>query len=119
MYAIPETSEFYPFAHVIFHNKKKLESFFKMTEETRVYKSKIQDNIKFDFENYSYIIVYGRTVKKMWYSYKETLFDDPSPSYNRSWKKQVVFVEYNDKNSGQVYIYQIPKDDKLRLIEME
>jgi hypothetical protein len=110
--------EFYPDAYVFFHNKKSIDSFFELTEETKNLKKNIPEGTIFDFNNYSYCIFYGRKVKSMYYSYKTTYFDDPSPSYasSRRYGNKCVFVTYDKPTSNidnAIYIYRVKRDDKL------
>ncbi|VBB45382.1 hypothetical protein TRIP_D300212 [uncultured Paludibacter sp.] len=113
-YKIPNVErDFYSGAYVFFHSKNELKSFFDLNDETH----KFMENskyINFNFSKYSYLIVYGAKIDKMYYSYKTTWFDDPSPSYAkaRRFGKKCVFIKYR-KVDKAVYFYQIKKDTLL------
>lgn len=112
--SLNKNEKFYPGAYEFFHSKEDIHSYFNRTTETKGYGIKSR-NIVFDFENYSYVIFYGRRVKNMYYSYKTTFFDDISPSYARPKNKIIVFVEYeNDKSEKGIFIYKVKKDIRLR-----
>jgi len=110
--------EFYPDAYVFFHSQQSIDNFFELISETRKIKSFIPKEIVFDFTNYSYCIFYGRKVENMYYSYKTTYFDDPSPSYAscRKYGKKCVFVKYFDQrldSANGIFLYRVNKDEKL------
>lgn len=69
---------------------------------------------KLDFNNHTYLFVFGAPIKKMYYSFKTTLFDDKSPSYAKAirHKKKCVFINYNIP-TGYTYLYEIKKDETL------
>lgn len=119
-YKLPNVrnGEFYPDAYVFFHNQKSIDRFFELTDETKKLKKFIPPETIFDFDNYSYCIFYGRKIKSMYYSYKTTYFDDPSPSYEscRRYGYKCVFVTYDKPTSNidnAIYIYRVKKDEKL------
>ena len=74
----------------------------------------IKDTNKLDFNNHTYLFVFGAPIKKMYYSFKTTLFDDKSPSYAKAirHKKKCVFINYNIP-TGYTYLYEIKKDETL------
>jgi hypothetical protein len=112
---IPNPSnDFYPDAYEFFHSKKEIDNFLARTQETRSYKNHI-NKVKFNFNNFSYFVVYGREVKEIYYSYKSTFFDDMSPTYARPKGKIPVFINYKNKGSRNgVFIYRIERDNRLR-----
>lgn len=102
---------FYPDAYVIFHTEKEF-------IESSVYKyhgSKIKCSMNLNFEKYSYVIVYGAKVKRMYYSVKSTIFDDKSPYYCGAIKnkKFCLFIDYQAPDN-YMYIYQIDKNYMLK-----
>ena len=102
---------FYPDAYVIFHTEKEF-------LESAVYEhhgSNINRSMNLDFEKYSYVIVYGAKVKRMYYSVKSTLFNDKSPNYCSAIKnkKLCLFIEYQAPDN-YMYIYQIDKNCMLK-----
>ena len=74
----------------------------------------IIDTNKLDFNNHTYLFVFGAPIKKMYYSFKTTLFDDKPPSYAKAirHKKKCVFINYNIP-TGYTYLYEIKKDETL------
>ena len=46
----------------------------------------IIDTNKLDFNNHTYLFVFGAPIKKMYYSFKTTLFDDKSPELRKGYK---------------------------------
>ena len=68
-----------------------------------------------NFDKYSYVIVYGAKVKRMYYSIKSTIFDDKSPYYCSAirHKKMCLFIEYQEPDN-YMYIYQIDKNCRLK-----
>lgn len=104
----------YPDAYEFFHSKEEIEHYFYRNKHTKDIKIKCRD-IVFDFKNYSYVIFDGHRVKKIFYSYKTTFFDDISPSYAKPKGKKPVFVEYeDDKSEKGIFIYKVKKDISLR-----
>ena len=102
---------FYPDAYVIFHTEKEF-------RESVVYDnhgSNIMHAMNLDFEKYSYVIVYGAKVKRMYYSVKSTLFDDKSPYYCSAIRnrKFCLFIEYQIPDN-YMYVYQINKNNLLK-----
>ncbi len=101
---------FYPDGYIVFHTEKEyIQSacFFHLGKD-------ISQVIDLDFSKYSYVIVQGAKIKRMYYSIKSTLFDDKSPYWAsaRRHGKLCLFIEYQtpDKN---IYIYQIEKNTLL------
>ena len=71
--------------------------------------------MKLDFSKYSYVMVQGAKVKRMYFSIKSTLFYDKSPDWakaRRFWKL-CLFIEYQNPDN-YMYIYQIDKNTRLR-----
>ena len=102
---------FHPDAYDIFHTEKEF-------LESAVYDyhgSIIKRSMNLNFEKYSYVIVYGAKVKRMYYSVKSTIFDDKSPYYCSAIrnKKICLFIEYQAPDN-YMYIYQIDKNCMLR-----
>lgn len=116
-YKVPNVSSaFYPDAYVFFHSADKLRRFFNICDDTRDI-GKNSQQIDFDFEKYSYVIVFGARIDNMYYSCKTTLFNDPSPSYAkaRRFGDKCVFINYKEKpiDSG-VFFYRVKKNPSLR-----
>ena len=102
---------FYPDAYVIFHTEKEF-------LESAVYDyhgSIIKRSMNLNFEKYSYVIVYGAKVKRMYYSVKSTIFDDKSPYYCSAIRNKMMclFIEYQAPDN-YMYIYQIDKNCMLK-----
>lgn len=112
---IPNTSNvFHPDAYEFFHSKNEIDRFLELNQTTKSYKNYI-NKTEFDFNDFSYFIVYGREVKEIYYSYKSTFFDDQSPTYARPGGKIPVFINYKNKGSRNgVFIYRIKRDKRLR-----
>ena len=102
---------FYPDGYRVFHTEKEF-----LQSATYLYHGKdITKVMKLDFSKYSYVVVQGAKVKRMYYSIKSTLFDDKSPDWakaRRFWKL-CLFIEYQDPD-GYMYVYQINKNSRLR-----
>jgi hypothetical protein len=77
---------------------------------------KLPAGTTFDFKRHSYCFVFGRKVTAMWHSWKESMFDDPTPSYDRNPAFIPVFVAHalDTASFGPVYIYELPRDPRLR-----
>lgn len=121
-----------PMAYEIFHDQEDLERFWDRTSETREMRRKLPAGTKFDFKRYSYGIFFGRKVTAMWHSWKESKFDDLTPEYARDPACIMVFVSYesdststfewdsksiyevDDTLTGPVYLYELPRDTRLR-----
>lgn len=102
---------FYPDAYAIFHTQKE-------SRESTVYHyhgRNIEHAMKLNFEKYSYVIVYGAKVKRMYFSIKSTLFDDKSPYYCSALRNRMIclFIEYQAPDN-YMYIYQIKKNNLLK-----
>lgn len=102
---------FYPDAYVIFHSEKEF-------LESAVYENhgnKIFHAMNLNFKKYSYVIVYGAKIKRMYYSIKSTIFDDKSPYYCSAVRNRMIclFIEYQDPDN-YMYIYQIDKNCLLK-----
>lgn len=102
---------FYPDAYVIFHSEKEF-------LESAVYEkhgNKIVHAMNLNFKKYSYVIVYGAKIKRMYYSIKSTIFDDKSPYYCSAVRNRMIclFIEYQDPDN-YMYIYQIDKNCLLK-----
>ena len=102
---------FYPDGYSVFHTEKEF-----LESATYFYDGKdIAKAMKLDFSRYSYVLLQGAKVKRMYYSIKSTLFDDKSPDWakaRRFWKF-CLFIEYQEPD-GYMYIYQIDKNTRLR-----
>lgn len=102
---------FYPDAYAIFHSENEF-------QKSAVYENhgnKIIHAINLDFKQYSYVIVYGAKVKRMYYSVKSTIFDDKSPYYCSAVRNKMLclFIEYQVPDN-YMYIYQIDKNNMLK-----
>lgn len=102
---------FYPDAYVIFHTEKEF-------LESTVYDYhgiNIKRAMDLNFEKYSYVIVYGAKVKRMYYSVKSTIFDDKSPYYCSAIRNKMIclFIEYQVPDN-YMYIYQIDRNRLLK-----
>lgn len=102
---------FYPSGYSVYHTEKEF-----LGSALYFYDGKeITQAMDMDFSKYSYVMVQGAKVKRMYYSIKSTLFDDESPSYakaRRFWK-WCLFIEYQEPDK-YMYIYQIDKNTRLR-----
>lgn len=106
-------TEFYPDAHRFIHSEKAFKRYINININTHEFGKQCYQPL--DFKKYSYVIVYGRKPKSMYYSYKSTWFDDISPSYARPWGSKVVFIEYEDKSKGiGTFIYRVKRQEELR-----
>lgn len=102
---------FYPDGYSVYHTE---EDFLK----SALYLYDGEDIMKvmnMDFSKYSYVMVQGAKVDRMYYSIKSTLFDDKSPSWAKAYKyrKLCLFIEYKTPDN-YMYIYQIDKNTRLR-----
>jgi hypothetical protein len=116
VYEIPNSKEeFRPQAYVFFHSDKDLERYFRRNSTTKQIGIKTS-SVKFDFNKYSYCIVFGKKITNMEYSQKQIYFDDPTPTYARTKGKIPVFVKYENGESATngIFIYRIAKDERLR-----
>ncbi|TPD73741.1 hypothetical protein [Flavobacterium microcysteis] len=105
---------FRPDGYEFFHSKNEIDRYLELNQTTKSYKNYI-NKTDFNFNNFSYFIVYGREVKNIYYSYKSTFFDDKSESYARPNGKIPVFINYKNEGSRNgVFIYRIERDDRLR-----
>jgi len=110
-------TEYRPDAYRFFHSQQELTDFFEMNNNTKQIQEQLPDDIVFDFDKYSYCIVYGNKINVMYHSFKTTFFDDLSPSYASCRKdgKKCVFIKYEDNMKiGNTYIYRINHDRDLR-----
>ena len=109
---IPKTP-FYPDAYKFANTKEEFLSNMKLINNAIKVEAIIDTN-KLDFNNHTYLFVFGAPIKKMYYSFKTTLFDDKSPSYAKAirHKKKCVFINYNIP-TGYTYLYEIKKDGQL------
>ena len=104
---------FYPDAYVVIKSEAIKKDFFSTNQETKRLASLCIDKI--DVRKYGYVVVYGKKVKRMYYSYKTTFCDDKSASYIKRWGADVIFIEYEDAPAeGSTFIYRIDKNEKLR-----
>lgn len=79
---IPKTP-FYPDAYKFVNTKEEFLSNMKLINKAIKVEAIIDTN-KLDFNNHTYLFVFGAPIKKMYYSFKTTLFDDKSPSYAKA-----------------------------------
>ena len=101
---------FYPDGYRVFHSEKEfLQSawFFYDGKE-------ITQAMKLDFSKYSYVLVQGAKVKRMYFSIKSTLFDDKSPEWAKAYRFGCLclFIDYQAPDN-YMYIYQIEKNTRL------
>jgi len=102
---------FYPDGYSVFHSE---EDFLKSA--LYLYDGEdIMNVMNMDFSKYSYVMVQGAKIERMYYSIKSTLFDDKSPSWAKAYKhrKLCLFIEYKTPDN-YMYIYQIDKNTRLR-----
>ena len=102
---------FYPDAYAIFHTEKE----FRKSAVYDYHGQEIDHTMKLNFEKYSYVIVYGARVKRMYFSIKSTLFDDKSPYYCSALRNRMIclFIEYQVPDN-YMYVYQIDKNNLLK-----
>ena len=101
------TTDFYPDAYTFLHSEKAVKSF--------IFKKFPNKCENFDFKKYSYVIVYGRKPKSMYYSYKTTWFDDKSDYYAPHWGSNVVFIDYKKESQGAgTFLYKVNRQENLR-----
>lgn len=108
-------TEFYPDAYTFIHSEKDLKRYNFTGNEAKLVTSTC--NKMFDFRNFSYLIIYGRKPKAMYYSLKSKYMDDKSASYVELPDSKVVFIEYvNEQASsdGKTYVYKLQKQVELR-----
>ena len=101
---------FYPDGYCVFHTEKEF-----LESATYFYDGKdIAKAMKLDFSRYSYVLLQGAKVKRMYYSIKSTLFDDKSPDWAKARRfcEVCLFIEYQEPD-GYMYIYQIDKNTRL------
>ncbi len=111
---IPHSDEeFYPNAYEFFHSKEDMERYFHRNDRTRKYEKECE-KIEFDFDKNTYVFVYGKKIKNMFYSYKTSFFNDTSPSYSKPKNKTLIFIDYEDNNDKGVFIYKLDKNPNLR-----
>ena len=79
---------------------------FNHLENIMQYHKFIKD-INFDFENYSYLITFGKAAKCIKYSIYDTIFNDSSPSYCKLiWNgKLKANIIYKDNDRYDMYRY--------------
>jgi hypothetical protein len=113
---IPLSCEFNPLNYDFYHDAEDLKSFWNISDRTLEMLRKLPAGTTFDFKNHSYCFVFGRKVTAMWHSWKESRFDDPTPSYARNPAFIPVFVSFalDTTSHGPVYIYELPRDPRLR-----
>jgi hypothetical protein len=100
-------------AYEFFHSKEEINNYFKRNDTTKELFNKIE-NINFNFDKYSYCVVYGFEVEKMYYSYQDIYFNDLSPKYARPSNKILVSIKYRDQFKNKVIFYKLNKNPKLR-----
>lgn len=101
---------FYPDAFEIINEQKEMDSYTRLLglQEINL------NSVNLDFSKYTYIIVHGAKVKRMYWSFKQTLFNDSSPSYAKAYRKgkKCLFIQYLEPDGG-IYLYKINKDLSL------
>ena len=102
--------DFRPDAYLFFHNKADFISYCKMTKQENI----LSDNLKLDFDKYSYLLVYGRRIKQMYYGWENSIKKDKSPSYGKIKNTTFVSIKYEEKNEGIVFMYRIRHNQKFR-----
>ncbi len=116
VYRIPHCDEtFYPLGFTFFHSEMDFKNYCKNAKDI---KFQLPDTIPFDFKNYSYLIVYGRKVTKMYHSMKSNYWDEPLPGYvcRKSASIRHVFISYEEDSiahSKGVFLYKVEKDERL------
>lgn len=107
---IEQSDGFYPDAYRVFHTEKE----FRESAVCLYHGKKILQAIDMNFEKYSYVIVYGAKVERMYYSFKTTIFDNVSPSWAKPFRhgKFCLFLKYQHPDNN-IYIYQIEKNSYL------
>ncbi len=106
----------YPNAYEFIHTNEELISYINRNAKTKYFFDKLKKE-KFDFENFSYAIVYGNELKSMRYSYYISLFKDPTPKQYKPKNKLFVDVEYSlstHQSNKNIYIYRINSNKKIR-----
>lgn len=102
---------FYPDGYSVYHSEKE----FLRSPLYEYDGDDIMNALEMDFARYSYVMVQGAKVKRMYFSIKSTLLDDKSPDWakaRRYWKL-CLFIEYQNPDN-YMYIYQIDKNTRLR-----
>lgn len=101
---------FYPDAYRFIHSEEEFGNLMQLVDSELDVDSLISQN-QLDFARYTYLIVFGAKIKRIYYSYKSTWFNDRSPSYAKARRrnKNCVFVEY-DLPDNQMYLYQLERD---------
>lgn len=99
-----------PDGYYIFHTKKDFEE-----SATYYFHGKdIEKVIKLDFIQYSYVVVKGAKIDRMYYSVKSTIFDDKSPYWtHEGYNKFCLIIEYQICD-GYMYVYQIDRNPFLK-----
>ncbi len=107
-------TEFYPDAYRFIHSEEEFGNLMQLVDSELDVDSLISQN-QLDFARYTYLIVFGARIKRIYYSYKSTWFNDRSPSYAKARRrnKNCVFVEY-DLPDHRVYLYRLERDTTWR-----
>ena len=118
--------EFYPGAYEFYHelhnnpdkHRPAFETLLSHNRQYHRYNSEVLDSIHFDFQKYSYLVVYGAKIKRMYWNYITTTFEDESPSYccARRYGRQFVKIEYQEPD-GKIYLYRLKHDDRLTVFQ--
>lgn len=110
--------DLYPLAYEFFHSQIAYETFFERNSNTKILKNNFPKSSDLDFTNYSYCVFFGKGLEDLYFSYKTTYLDDPSPSYAscRSKGKKFVVAIYNETSENSekgIFLYKITKDERL------
>lgn len=105
----------YPRAYEFIHTNEELISYINRNAKTKFFFRKLKKE-KFDFENFSYVIIHGNELKRMKYGYCISLFKDATPKQYRPKNKIFVDVEYSPctQCSKNIFIYKITSNKKFR-----
>lgn len=109
-FKIPNAKNFYPDAYRFINDDSYLELLKRDPKVRDYFKNK-----EFNFSKYTYLVTCGAPIHSMYYSYKTTLFDDKSEEWCLAWKsmQHCIMIEYENADSS-LYIYRLPKNEKLR-----
>lgn len=107
-----DSNQSYSCTYKLINGQKEMESYLNLLTVSE--KCMYSNNLDLDFSKYTYVIVQGAKLKRMYWSFKRTLFDDPSPAYAKAYRegKKSLFVQYNTPDGG-IYIYRINKNFSL------
>lgn len=116
VFTIPSKDGFMPLAYEFFHSEKCLQKYFVRTESTKCllkYIEPIADS--WDFNNYSYCLVYGKPIQRMFYSRFDCNDKDITPSYAKIKGTIFVSIEYGEcESANYIYIYKLERNPRYR-----